>query len=88
MSTPTLKKGFLQAPYGDGRGLLCRLDVRRCAPGVWTFFEPFIIAIIGRVHGEMSGCTVLVDVFTLFCKLHDIHYMKCFVREFESLLYR
>ena len=25
--------------------------------GVWTFFEPFIIAISGRVHGEMSGCT-------------------------------
>ena len=37
-------------------------DFRRCAPGVWTFFEPFIIAIIGRVYGEMSGCTVLGEV--------------------------
>ena len=28
-----------------------------------TFFEPFITAIyIGRVHGAISGCTVLWDV--------------------------
>ena len=30
----------------------------RCTPGVCTFFERFI----GRVHGTISGCTVLWEV--------------------------
>ena len=36
---------------------------RRCAPGVCTLFEPFIIATYYmRVHGEISGHTFLGEV--------------------------
>ena len=37
-------------------------DFQRCAPGVCTFFVFFIIAIYLRVHGAISGCTVLGKV--------------------------
>ena len=36
-------------------------DFRRCAPGVYTFFEPHI----QRVHGEIPGRTVLREVHPL-----------------------
>ena len=37
-------------------------DFWRCAPGVCTFFEPFIIAIYWEGDGAISGCTVLWEV--------------------------
>ena len=37
-------------------------DFRRCAHGVYTFFEPVIIARIKRVHEEIPGRTVSGEV--------------------------
>ena len=33
-------------------------DFQRCAPGLCTLFQSFIITTYWRVHGEFPGCTV------------------------------
>ena len=35
----------------------------------------------------MGGLVLTGFLATLFCKIHDIHYMKCFREELDSLLY-
>ena len=49
---------------------------------------------VNSFEGKKGGLPTLIRVvtahvfvFTLFCKIHDILYMKCFMEELESLLY-
>ena len=74
-STPALKMGFLQAPYGNGRCLLCRLPLNL----KWWWANMYLIRSIAVDHLTFwlprRRCDVTVSLCTMFYMLNHMFYM-------------